>query len=51
MSALTGTDISRMTGSLFIDGPIRGRPSSRFWVLLVLAAVIATAGVVAGPRP
>jgi uncharacterized membrane protein len=47
MSALTGTDISRMTGSLFIDGPIRGRPSSRFWVLLVLAAVIATAGVVA----
>lgn len=40
-------DLDRMTAALFIDGPVRGRPSSRFWVLLVLAAIIATSGLVA----
>jgi uncharacterized hydrophobic protein (TIGR00271 family) len=39
-------DLERMTATLFIDGPIRGRAASRFWVLLVLAAIIATVGVI-----
>ncbi len=47
MTGLVATDVQRMRDALFIDGPLRGRPSSRFWVLLVLAAVIATSGVVA----
>ncbi|MBK9739877.1 MAG: DUF389 domain-containing protein [Actinobacteria bacterium] len=47
MNALTERDVERMTSALFIDGPLRGRPSSRFWVLLVLAAIIATSGLVA----
>ncbi len=42
-------DVQRMTESLFIEGPWTSRGSSRFWVLLVLASVIATAGVVADP--
>src|SRR5262245_65271212 len=42
-----GADIERMTGALYIDGGVLGRASSRFWVLLILAAVIATAGVIA----
>ena len=36
-----------MRGQLFIEGPDAGRRLSRFWMLLALAAVIATAGVVA----
>jgi uncharacterized hydrophobic protein (TIGR00271 family) len=36
-----------MTAAVLIEGPLSSRSSSRFWVLLVLAAVIATAGVVA----
>jgi uncharacterized hydrophobic protein (TIGR00271 family) len=47
MSAVTLSDVERMTDALFIDGPIRGRKSSKFWILLILAAIIATAGVVA----
>ena len=46
-STITEVDVERMTSALFIDGPVRGRPSSRFWVLLVLAAIIATSGLVA----
>ena len=45
--AIQPTDLVRMTDSLYVDGPWRGRKSSRFWVLLTLAAVIATAGVIA----
>jgi uncharacterized hydrophobic protein (TIGR00271 family) len=45
MSTVLPADIERMTDALFIDGPIRGRKSSKFWILLVLAAIIATAGV------
>ncbi len=45
---VTMTDVDRMTARLFItDGEDRARKWSAFWVLLVLAAVIATAGVVA----
>ncbi len=35
-----------MRDALLFDGPERGRKLSRFWALLLLAAVIATAGVV-----
>jgi uncharacterized hydrophobic protein (TIGR00271 family) len=47
MSAITDADIDRMTSAVFIEPELRSRSSSRFWVLLVLASVIATAGVVA----
>ncbi|MBB5868505.1 putative hydrophobic protein (TIGR00271 family) [Allocatelliglobosispora scoriae] len=39
--------VTRMTGSLFIERSWTSRSSTRFWVLLALAAVIASAGVVA----
>jgi uncharacterized hydrophobic protein (TIGR00271 family) len=38
--------VRRMSQALFIEKSWRSPSSSRFWVLLVLAAVIATAGVV-----
>lgn len=47
MKSLKAADVERMSDALFIVGPLRGRPSSRFWVLLLLSAVIATSGVVA----
>lgn len=47
MSPVTATDVERMRDGLYIDGPWRGAKSTKFWTLLVLAAVIATAGVVA----
>jgi uncharacterized hydrophobic protein (TIGR00271 family) len=39
-------DVSRMRDELLFDGEARGAKLSRFWALLVLAAVIATAGIV-----
>jgi hypothetical protein len=39
-------DIARMRGQLFFEGPERNRRLSRFWLLLPLSAVIASAGVV-----
>jgi uncharacterized hydrophobic protein (TIGR00271 family) len=39
-------DIARMRDQLFFEGPDLGRRLSRFWLLLLLAGVIATAGVV-----
>jgi uncharacterized hydrophobic protein (TIGR00271 family) len=47
MDSVTPIDVDRMVDALFIDGPVRGRKSSKFWILLLLSAVIATAGVVA----
>jgi len=44
---VTAPDVERITGALFIEPPVTSRSSSRFWVLLVLASIIATAGVVA----
>jgi len=40
------TDLERMREALLFDGPDRGRKLSRFWALLILAAVIASAGIV-----
>ena len=39
-------DVTRMQDELFFDGAHRGRKRSKFWALLLLAAVIATAGIV-----
>jgi uncharacterized hydrophobic protein (TIGR00271 family) len=44
---VTETDIQRMRDQLFFEGPERGRRLSKFWSLLLLAGVIAAAGVVA----
>jgi uncharacterized hydrophobic protein (TIGR00271 family) len=44
---LTADDVTRMRDALFIADRDRPKRASRFWVLLVLAAVIATAGVIA----
>lgn len=44
---VSGDDVRRMTTSVFIDGPLGGAPSTKFWILLALSAIIATAGVVA----
>ncbi len=46
MSGLSEVDIQRMRDQLFFEGPERGRRLSRYWLLLPLAAVIASAGVV-----
>jgi uncharacterized hydrophobic protein (TIGR00271 family) len=46
-TTVTTEDIERMTDALFIERSWRSPSASRFWVLLVLASVIATAGVVA----
>lgn len=45
--AVAPEDVQRMTDALYVDGPLRGRKSSKFWILLLLAGVIATAGVMA----
>src|SRR5690242_10771163 len=39
-------DVARIRNQVFFEGPERGRRLSRFWMLLLLAAVIASAGVV-----
>ena len=44
--ALSATDVTRMRDQLFFEGPEQNRRLTRFWLLLPLAAVIATAGVV-----
>jgi len=46
VTSLTHADIERMRGQLFFEGPERNHRLSRFWLLLLLAAVIASAGVV-----
>lgn len=44
MPAIAASDLARMRDALLFDGPNRARKLSRFWALLLLAAVIATAG-------
>uniref|UniRef100_A0AAU2VHQ8 DUF389 domain-containing protein n=1 Tax=Streptomyces sp. NBC_00008 TaxID=2903610 RepID=A0AAU2VHQ8_9ACTN len=46
MAGVDADAVRRMTGTLFIERGIRSPGSTRFWGLLVLAAVIASAGVV-----
>jgi uncharacterized hydrophobic protein (TIGR00271 family) len=46
MLSIAASDLTRMRAELFFDGEQRRRKLSRFWVLLVLSALIATAGVV-----
>lgn len=46
-TTVTADDIDRMTDALIIERSWRSPSASRFWVLLVLASIIATAGVVA----
>lgn len=47
MRSIDGATIRRMMASLYIQKPWNSPGSTRFWILLVLAAVIATAGVIA----
>jgi hypothetical protein len=44
--SLGAADLARMRDRLFFDGDQAAHKLSGFWVLLVLAAVIASAGVV-----
>ncbi|MBX3284712.1 MAG: DUF389 domain-containing protein [Actinobacteria bacterium] len=44
---VTHDDIARMRGQLFVEGGDARARLTRFWMLLVLSAIIATAGVVA----
>ncbi|MBM3658855.1 MAG: DUF389 domain-containing protein [Actinobacteria bacterium] len=46
MLSITERDYQRMRDAVFFEGDARRRRMSRFWGLLVLAAVIATAGVI-----
>ena len=46
VTSLDQADVARMRDQLFFDGPERNRRLSRFWLLLPLSAVIASAGVV-----
>jgi hypothetical protein len=46
VTGLAQVDITRMRDQLFFEGPERNRRLSWFWLLLPLAAVIASAGVV-----
>lgn len=46
MAAVTAADLVRMRDQLFTEGPHTKRKLTRFWMLLLLAAVIAAAGVV-----
>ena len=46
MPAVSLENVERMRGELLFDGEARGAKLTRFWALLVLAAIIATAGIV-----
>jgi uncharacterized hydrophobic protein (TIGR00271 family) len=46
VTSLTQVDIDQMRDQVFFEGPERKRRLSRYWLLLLLSAVIATAGVV-----
>lgn len=47
MPSIALNDIDYMREAVFFDGPDVKRKLSRFWILLVLASIIAAAGVVA----
>ncbi|MFB7421002.1 DUF389 domain-containing protein [Streptomyces sp. NPDC056210] len=46
MASVDVIAVHRMTQALFIERPLRSPSSTRFWGLLVLASIIASAGVV-----
>jgi hypothetical protein len=46
VTSLTRVYIEQMRDQVFFEGPERQRRLSRYWLLLLLSAVIATAGVV-----
>ncbi|MFM2079239.1 MAG: hypothetical protein RJA49_3129, partial [Actinomycetota bacterium] len=46
MPTVTTTDLTRMRAALYFDGPLAWKKQTRFWMLLVLASIIAAAGVV-----
>jgi len=46
MPLVTDADVQRMRAQLFFEGPDVGRKLSRYWLLLLLSGVIASAGVV-----
>ncbi len=46
MQPLPAEDLARMRDSLFFDGPKASQKLTKFWVLLALASIIATAGVI-----
>jgi uncharacterized hydrophobic protein (TIGR00271 family) len=45
-ASITDVDLVRMRDGLFFEGETRSSKLSRFWALLILSAVIASAGVV-----
>jgi len=45
--ALAAHDLDAMRASVFFDGPKRHSKLTRYWILLILSALIAAAGVVA----
>ena len=47
MLSVTQDDVARMRSALLFDGSEGGAKLTRFWTLLLLAAVIASAGIVA----
>jgi len=47
MLSITTRDYARMRDAVFFEGAAHRRKLSRFWVLLALAGLIATAGVIA----
>lgn len=47
MASLTTDDIARIRDGVFFEGPEVARRYSRFWLLLILAGIIASAGVIA----
>lgn len=47
MPSITTDDYARIRDAVFFEGSARHRKLSRFWVLLLLAGLIATAGVIA----
>ena len=46
IGVVTGDDVARMKDALFFDGEGATGKFSKFWGLLVLAGIIATAGIV-----
>ncbi|NUP51142.1 MAG: DUF389 domain-containing protein [Catenulispora sp.] len=46
MPEVTADDVDRMASSLFIEPGLRSRGFTKFWTLLILAGLIAAAGVI-----